>query len=102
MLKKQRVVARDYRNRKIGGFLKELKLTEGRGTGLPIIHNSMEENGSPPPVFETDEGNTYFLCTLHIHPLAESILGQEDDLRRVEDNTLKFKNLIDINPHLSL
>src|SRR5690606_40703423 len=34
MLKKPRVVARDYRNRKIGGFLKELKLTEGRGTGL--------------------------------------------------------------------
>lgn len=31
MLKKQRVIARDYRNRKIGGFLKELKLTEGRG-----------------------------------------------------------------------
>jgi ATP-dependent DNA helicase RecG len=27
MLKKKRVVARDYRNRKIGGFLKELKLT---------------------------------------------------------------------------
>jgi ATP-dependent DNA helicase RecG len=102
MLKKQRVVAREYRNRKIGGFLKELKLTEGRGTGLPIIHNSLEENGSPPPVFETDENNAYFLCILPIHPLAESILGQEDDLRRDEDNIQKFKNINDINPYLSL
>lgn len=102
MLKKQRVVARDYRNRKIGGFLKELKLTEGRGTGLPIIYSSMEENGSPPPVFETDENNAYFLCTLPIHPLTNSILVSQDDLRRDEDNALIFKNLIDINPHLSL
>src|SRR5690606_25621860 len=85
MLKKQRVVARDYRNRKIGGFLKELKLTEGRGTGLPIIHSSMEENGSPPPIFETDENNTYFLCILSVHPLTNSILAQEDD--RSEEHT---------------
>lgn len=62
----------------------------------------MEENGSPPPIFETDENNAYFLCTLTIHPLAESILGQEDDLRRDEDKVLKFSNLIEINPHLSL
>ncbi len=100
MLKNQRVVARDYRNRKIGGFLKELKLTEGRGTGLPIIHSSMEENGSPPPVFETDENNAYFLCTLTIHPLAESILGQEDDLRRGEDMYLIINTLSEINNHL--
>lgn len=102
MLKKQRVVARDYRNRKIGGVLKELKLTEGRGTGLPIIHSSMEENGSPPPVFETDENNAYFLCILPVHPLTNSILGSQNDLRGVEYNSLKFNNLIDINPYLSL
>jgi ATP-dependent DNA helicase RecG len=100
MLKKQRVVARDYRNRKIGGFLKELKLTEGRGTGLPIIHSSMEENGSPPPVFDTDENNTYFLCTLPVHPLTESILGQEDDLRRDEDISLIVKTLSEIDNRL--
>lgn len=102
MLKKQRVVARDYRNRKIGGFLKELKLTEGRGTGLPIIHSSMEENGSPPPVFETDENNAYFLCILPIHPLTESILGSQDKLRGDEDNIQKFKNINDINLRLRL
>jgi ATP-dependent DNA helicase RecG len=100
MLKKRRVVARDYRNRKIGGFLKELKLTEGRGTGLPIIYSSMEENGSPPPVFETDENNAYFLCILPIHPLTESILGQEDDLRRDEDISLIIKTLLEIDNRL--
>jgi len=102
MLKKQRVVARDYRNRKLGGFLKELKLTEGRGTGLPIIHKSLAENGSPPPVFETDENNAYFLCILPVHPLTNSILGQEKKLRRDDGKVLEFKNLSDINSYLRL
>lgn len=102
MLQKQRVVARDYRNRKLGGFLKELKLTEGRGTGLPIIHKSLEENGSPPPIFETDENNAYFLCILPVHPLTNSILGSQEKLRRDEDKVFKFKNLNDINTHLRL
>lgn len=102
MLKKQRVVARDYRNRKIGGFLKELKLTEGRGTGLPIIHSCMEENGSPPPVFETDENNAYFLCILPVHPLTNSILGSQDDLRRNEGKEIKINELSGIAPYLSL
>lgn len=100
MLKKQRVVARDYRNRKIGGFLKELKLTEGRGTGLPIIHKSLEENGSPPPVFETDENNAYFLCILSVHPLTRSILGQEDELSRDIGKGLIFNSSEEINNHL--
>ena len=102
MLKNHRVVARDYRNRKIGGFLKELKLTEGRGTGLPIIHASLEENGSPSPIFETDENNAYFLCILPVHPLTNSILGSQDDLSRDEDKRFKINDLIDISPYLGL
>src|SRR5690606_12062347 len=83
-------------------FLKELKLTEGRGTGLPIIHKSLAENGSPPPVFETDENNAYFLCILPVHPLTNSILGQEKKLRRDDGKVLEFKNLSDINSYLRL
>ena len=82
--------------------MKELKLTEGRGTGLPIIYRTLEENGSPPPVFETDENNTYFLCILPVHPLTNSILGQEDDLSRDEDKIFKFKSLSDIDTYLRL
>ena len=101
MLNKQRVVARDYRNRKIGGFLKELKLTEGRGTGLPIIHNSLEENGSPPPVFETDENNAYFLCILSVHPLT-GLVDHNGAKDGAKDIILNIKSLNDIIPYLSL
>lgn len=63
-LKQIRIIARDYRNRRIGDFLKELKLTEGRGTGFPKIRKSMKDNGSPEPIFKTDEKLSYFLVTL--------------------------------------
>jgi len=64
------------RNRRIGEFLKELRLAEGRGTGLPKIRRSMAENGSPSPVFDFDEGRTYFRITLPAHPeyVALSVL----------------------------
>lgn len=64
------VVARRYRNRRIGEFLKELRLTEGRGTGVPTMFKVMRDNGSPEPRFETDENRTYFTVVLPIHPLA--------------------------------
>jgi ATP-dependent DNA helicase RecG len=62
-----RIAARRYRNRRLGEFLKELKLTEGRATGIPTILEAMKQNGSPPPRFETDEGRTYFLAELLSH-----------------------------------
>ncbi len=64
MLKQNRVIARDYRNRRIGDFLKELNLTEGRGTGFPKIRKSMKENRSPEPIFKTNTNSTYFLTIL--------------------------------------
>lgn len=67
MLKQRRIVARNYRNRRIGDFFKELELTEGRASGFPTIYDSMEENGSPKPTFETDEHFSYFLAMLPIH-----------------------------------
>ncbi|NCN69321.1 MAG: hypothetical protein GW904_06275, partial [Candidatus Altiarchaeum hamiconexum] len=66
------LVARRYRNRRIGEFLKELKLTEGRCTGIPKIRIAMKNNGSPEPVFETDDERSYFLTTLMIHPEARA------------------------------
>ena len=62
-----RVVARKYRNRRIGDFLKELHLTEGKGTGIPKIKKSMESNGSPAPIFDTDDDLSYFLTILPVH-----------------------------------
>ena len=67
-LQSGRFAARRYRNRRIGEFLKELSLTEGRGTGIPKMLQAMRANGSPPPVFETDRNRTYFLVRLPLHP----------------------------------
>jgi ATP-dependent DNA helicase RecG len=59
-----RAVARRYRNRRIGEFLKELELSEGRGTGIPKIIRAMHENHSPEPQFETNDERTHFLVRL--------------------------------------
>ena len=59
---------RKYRNRRIGDFLKELHLTEGRATGIPKIKKALEKNGSPLPIFETDDDSTYFKTSFQIHP----------------------------------
>ena len=72
-----KIVARRYRNRRIGEFLKELDLTEGRSTGIPTIREAMANNGSPPPRFSTDEGRTHFLAELPVHP--ELAGGQDQD-----------------------
>ena len=56
------------RNRRIGEFLKELRLAEGRGTGIPKIRRKMLENGSPQARFDFDEDRTYFRVVLPVHP----------------------------------
>ncbi|KQC09584.1 MAG: hypothetical protein APR54_03600 [Candidatus Cloacimonas sp. SDB] len=68
MLKRNHISARTYRNSRIGDFLKELGLTEGRGTGIPNIRKYLKNNGSPDPVFETDQERLYFLTILIQHP----------------------------------
>ena len=60
-------VARRYRNSRIGDFLKDLRLTEGRGTGIPTVIQAMKENGSPAPRFDTDAERAYFTAILPIH-----------------------------------
>ena len=90
---KRRITARDYRNRRIGDFLKELQLTEGRGTGLPAIYDAMEANGSPKPVFETDDDCSYFLAVIPAHPLADKTYT-ETNLEAVIP--LVFNDLTDV------
>ncbi len=56
------------RNRRIGEFLKEIKMAEGRLSGLRKVFRSMEVNGSPPPRYQFDEQRTFFQATLFAHP----------------------------------
>lgn len=67
-LRTYRVFNRRYRNRRIGEFLKEMHLTEGRNTGFRKILNALSQNGSPMPIFETDPDRLSFSTTLLIHP----------------------------------
>ena len=90
------------RNRRIGEFLKELRLAEGRGTGLPKLFRVMRENGSPVPQFDFDEQRTYFKVTLPAHPEYVAIsalrdvarliaLGREQEaFKRIDDSWQKM------------
>lgn len=66
------------RNRRIGELLKELRLAEGRGTGLPKVFSAMAVNGSPPPSFDFDEDRSYFRVTLPAHPDYRAIAALRD------------------------
>ena len=60
----RKLKARRYRNRRLGDFLKELDLTEGRATGIPTIQKSLRDNGSSTAIIDTDDDRTYFLMTI--------------------------------------
>jgi len=94
-LKQKKVFARDYRNRRIGDFLKELDLTEGRSTGFPIIYDKMERNGSPTPIFETDNIYTHFLTILPVQPeFLKAIQEEEKQKEEFEKMTNQEKVLV--------
>lgn len=65
--KAKKLKTRKYRNRRLGDFLKELDLSEGRATGIPTIQKHLKLNGSSPATIETDENRTYFQLTIPCH-----------------------------------
>lgn len=69
-----------YRNRRIGDFLKELHLVEGRNTGIPTALKAIQNNGSPLPEFITDEDRSFFSVIVPIH--KSFLSGREEDLYR--------------------
>jgi len=75
-LRAGRTLSRRYRNRRIGEFLKELDITEGRSTGIPKILDAMRRNGSPPPEFEFDEDHSYFMTRLPAHAQSRAPEGK--------------------------
>lgn len=67
----RKLKARRYKNRRLGDFLKELGLTEGRATGIPTIQKHLRLNGNRPAIIETDNDRTYFLITIPCHEKFE-------------------------------
>lgn len=108
------IVARKYRNRRLGDFLKELRLTEGRGTGIPKIIKEMAKNGSPAPQFDTDDERSYFSTVLRVHPSWREIDQDtdqdtdQDEVRevRAEEKVMRYclrpKSKKQIMEHLGL
>ena len=96
-LKTFKVRSRRYRNRRIGEFLKELHLTEGRNTGFRKILNALENNGSPLPEFETNEDHDYFITRLFIH---SNFYDELNDIEKTQDNENDINNVIDTSEEL--
>jgi ATP-dependent DNA helicase RecG len=92
---------RTYRNRRIGDFLKELHLTEGRCTGVIKIRKALEDNGSPTPIFATDEDHLYFLVVIPIHPEATKKLSHKDENTALESKTHRSTGVLVNETHRS-
>jgi len=78
-LKAGQAIARRYRNRRIGEFLKEIDLSEKKSTGITKILRTLKANGSPIPEFETDEERSYFIVTLWPHEGFEKKISLKDN-----------------------
>jgi ATP-dependent DNA helicase RecG len=104
-LQKGKAHPRRYRNRRIGEFLKELKLTEGRATGIPKIIRAMKLNGSPLAEFSFDQDHSFFMVKLPIHPTALAMMEEKNRNRHSHEGVesgVESKMMLDILTLLSL
>jgi ATP-dependent DNA helicase RecG len=86
--------ARRYRNRRIGEYLKELNLTEGKGTGIPTIKRALSLNGSKPAVYDTDgDERRFFVVIIPVHEVFLSEYsnkeGNQDINQDINQDKLK-------------
>lgn len=79
----QKFISRKYRNRRLGDFLRELRLSEGRASGIGTIQRMLRDNGSPEATFETNEERSYLLVTIPIHPKFLAVLEKDFDVKQL-------------------
>lgn len=105
------VKPRHYRNRRLGDFLKELDLTEGKATGIPRMKKALKENGSPEPFFDFDEDRTFFEVDFYIHPAfkksiksttVKSIKKEHSQNKHLSENAEKILVLIKGNQNITI
>jgi ATP-dependent DNA helicase RecG len=91
-LREGKAIARRYRNRRIGEFLKEIDLSEKKSTGITKILRALRMNGSPIPEFKTDDERNYLITTIKIHPafatVARKTIENERSLSEVLSEVL--------------
>ena len=89
--KAEHLKSRRYRNRRLGDYLKELQLSEGRATGIPTIQDELRKNGSEPAKIETDEDRTYFLIEI---PCREEFENANEPLNEAINEPLSEKEML--------
>lgn len=98
--------SRRYKNRRLGDFLKELGLTEGRATGIPTIQAALKKNGSSSATIETDEGRSYFLIDIPCHPNFKGeridLENQKDVIEKLDGVVKDIYNIIRDNPSVTM
>ena len=95
--KARKLKARRYRNRRLGDFLKELDLSEGRATGIPTIQDELHKNGSQPARIETDDERSYFLLEIPCREgfdLGNTFSDLKSDLKNKSDRRRDISELI--------
>lgn len=96
----KRIHARRYRNRRLGDFLKELDLTEGRGTGIPTVKKELEKNGSEDASYESDEGRTYFYVSIPCHKdfVCKELVVDDDG--HIRERKLTVTTAVDVRKQI--
>lgn len=80
----------EYRNRRIGNYLKELVLTEGRNTGIPKAIDALKENNNPLPLFITDPERRSLSVRIGINPeFIHSINQNRHEAKDQDDMSLR-------------
>ena len=87
--------SRRYRNRRLGDYLKELRVSEGRATGIPTIQDELRKNGYELAKIETDEDRTYFLIEI---PCREGFEKSIEPLNGTVNGTIseRERNILNI------
>ena len=102
----ERFKSRYYRNKRLGEFLKELDLTEGKSTGIPTIQEELRDNGSQKATFETDDERRAVTVEIPIHPdfLAERAEPQnepQNEPQKTSDLEKGILKMIRMNGHIT-
>ncbi|MFK2343286.1 hypothetical protein ACIXN4_22655 [Bacteroides fragilis] len=77
-----KITARNYRNIKLGDWLKNLRLAEKYATGIPTIVDALATNGSPIPILSTDEARSFFLAVIRIN--ENTPIEVDEDIVEIE------------------
>ena len=104
--KAEHLKSRRYRNRRLGDYLKELQLSEGRATGIPTIQDELRRNGSELARIETDEDRTYFLIEIPCRAGFENAINLQNEAineaisEAINKNALSVLLEISKSPHI--